>query len=151
MGAFFFWNRTRREIALSPYRILRQTRVYSPYLDHDVFDLLESLPASFFLSHDFYRVAIARAFPRFKEIPYAAKRTRSSSAKSLRRFAVDLVGYAVEKGPSAFIRRGSLMSRALRSLFDPTYPFWPGEPCLYLLQWSAQVQRFQFAVTRRAA
>ena len=46
VGSFFFWNRTRREIALSPYAMVNGVRrVYAPYLDHRVFDLLGDCPS----------------------------------------------------------------------------------------------------------
>src|SRR5262249_32628722 len=46
VSSFFFWNRTRREIALSPYGLLAIAgTALSPYLDCDLFDFLSSLRA----------------------------------------------------------------------------------------------------------
>jgi asparagine synthase (glutamine-hydrolysing) len=75
--SFNFFNRTRREIALVPYALMNRIRtVFSPFLDHDVYDLLSSLtPAT--LSPDltctnkgFHSDAIRRAHPRFAHIPF---------------------------------------------------------------------------------
>jgi hypothetical protein len=74
VGSFFFWNRTRREISLSPYAIMRGIPlVYSPYLDHAVFDHLASLPAEMFLDHSFHDEAIRKGYPRYRELPFEDK------------------------------------------------------------------------------
>ncbi len=72
-GSFFFWNRTRREIALSPFSIFGAFRVFAPFLDHDVVDFLAGLPAELFLDHTFHDQAIAQAYPQWAHLPYAAK------------------------------------------------------------------------------
>ena len=55
-----------------PYGILRNvSTVYTPYLDHEVFDLLSSLPPVIFEDHAFHDDAIARAYPEFADLPYA--------------------------------------------------------------------------------
>ena len=38
IGSFFLHNRTRREIALAPYGLMRDLTVYAPYLDRDLAD-----------------------------------------------------------------------------------------------------------------
>ena len=74
VGSFYFWNRTRREIALSPYALFAGVpTVYSPYIDHALFDHLTSLPAEFFLDHTFHDDTIRRAYPRYAEIPFQNK------------------------------------------------------------------------------
>jgi len=71
--SYFFWNRTRRSIAMIPYAILANVgTVYTPYLDHEVFDLLSSLPPAIFEDHAFHEDAIVRAYPKFVDVPYAA-------------------------------------------------------------------------------
>lgn len=72
-GSFFFWNRTRREIALSPFSIFSRFRVFVPFLDHDVVDFLTGLPAEMFLDHTFHDQAIAQAYPQWAHLPYAVK------------------------------------------------------------------------------
>lgn len=72
VGSFIFWNRTRRKIATGPYGLLREIAcVYAPYLDHDLYDFLTSLPASLLMDRALHTEAIARAYPAFANIPYA--------------------------------------------------------------------------------
>jgi len=75
VASFFFWNRTRREIALSPYGLLSGVTVFAPYLDHDLFDMLSALPASLLADRRLHTDAIARAFPEYADITYE-KRAR---------------------------------------------------------------------------
>jgi asparagine synthetase B (glutamine-hydrolysing) len=71
VGSFYFWNRTRREIALAPFALYdTRLRVLCPYLDHDVYDLLSSLPAEMLVDHTFHTDAIHRAFPGLADVPF---------------------------------------------------------------------------------
>src|SRR5207244_9022442 len=98
--SFFFWNRTRRKIATHSYRILaRVGEVFSPYLDHDVFDLLSGLPPEVFLDHTFHTEAIHRAYPRYAALPFAAKkepRMLSADHAPLRVFGRDVVAKSLQ-------------------------------------------------------
>lgn len=72
IASFFFWNRTRRMIALAPYGLLTGIRrVFAPYLDHDLFDFMTTLPIGMLMDRTFHTDAIARAYPDFAHIPYA--------------------------------------------------------------------------------
>jgi hypothetical protein len=78
VGSFYFWNGTRREIALVPYAMYRGVdQVLSPYLDHELYDFLAALPARTLLDHSFHTDAIRRAYPR-----YAIFRSRRRRAHS---------------------------------------------------------------------
>lgn len=71
VGSFIFWNRTRREIALAPYGMLTGVpTVHAPFLDHELFDFLSTLPSSVIMDYRFHDDAIARAYPDFAHIPY---------------------------------------------------------------------------------
>ena len=62
--SFFFWNRTRRRIALIPYALLSGPfTVFAPYLDHDLFDFLASLPADFVMDRSFHTDAMLSGYP----------------------------------------------------------------------------------------
>lgn len=91
VGSFIFWNRTRREIALAPYSLLRGIdRVYAPFVDHNLFDFLTTLPSSMLIEHRFHDDTIARAYPRFAHIPYAHNAISGSDDRATRtRFATD--------------------------------------------------------------
>lgn len=72
IASFFFWNRTRRMIALAPYGLLTGIRrVHAPYLDHDLFDFMTTLPIDMLMDRTFHTDAMARAYPAFAHIPYA--------------------------------------------------------------------------------
>jgi len=96
VGSFFFWNRTRREIALASYRILNGgTEVLSPYLDHDLFDFLASLPASLMLDRQFHSETIRRAYPEYADIPFEDRGARPKwSAFHFRQCAAEVATWA---------------------------------------------------------
>jgi asparagine synthase (glutamine-hydrolysing) len=87
--SFFFWSRTRRELALAPYGIMQSTVVFSPYLDHEVFDFLMSLPPETVIDHRFHTDAIARADPRFDAIAYEEGPSSHARSSAHRRTAFD--------------------------------------------------------------
>ena len=74
IGQFYFWNRTRREIALKFCSILgRDAHVFTPFLAAPVYDLLASLPAEYFLDHEFHTEAIVRNYPEYAHLPFEIK------------------------------------------------------------------------------
>lgn len=105
VGSFIFWNRTRREIALAPYNLVHGVRkVFSPYLDHDVFDFLTTLPVSMLVDRTFHSDAIARAYPAYAHIPYADKNAPHTDDSELRaRFLAELAGRFVLRRPSSLM------------------------------------------------
>lgn len=75
VAQFFFWNRTRRNIALSGWRIMYgDTHVFAPYLDHELYSFLTSLPAEYFLDYTFHQRAIEKRYPQWAHIPYETKK-----------------------------------------------------------------------------
>lgn len=70
---FFFWNRTRREIAPLMCRYLAGIEVITPYLDPEVFDWLWNLPYTVMADRRMHDEAIAVAFPQFAHLRYEAK------------------------------------------------------------------------------
>lgn len=74
LKSFNFWNRTRRATALSPFGIADRLGVQSvtPYLDHDVFDFLASLPAELLIDRRFHTDTIHRMHPGFADVPFSA-------------------------------------------------------------------------------
>jgi hypothetical protein len=88
VSSFFFWNRTRREVALAPYGLLANVpAVFAPYLDHDVYDLLASLPFTLTADKRFHDDAIARAYPEFAHVPFAAGGSERHAPGFFRRLA----------------------------------------------------------------
>ena len=139
VGSFYFWNRTRREIALGPFALLQGCRlVHAPYLDREVFDFLSSLPVSLSLDHTFHSDAIARGYPHLADIPYAPKGSFTHADRwTVRRFGLDAAAYVAFGGPSSLVRRSYVLPRLVRAALDGDYGkldwFGPILP-IYLLQ-----------------
>lgn len=116
--SFVFWNRTRREIALSPYGVFRHVpTVFSPYLDHEVYDFLSSLSPGIQLDKQFHSDAIRRAFPKYAHISFEEKNAPAAeSRKQYIQFRKDFALYVVAKKPSSLFRRSSLMPDLLGPL-----------------------------------
>jgi asparagine synthase (glutamine-hydrolysing) len=74
VGQFYFWNRTRREIATSCWGLLNDPcHVLAPYLSREVCDFLSALPAEYFLDHNFHTEAIIRHYPNTRAFPMKPK------------------------------------------------------------------------------
>jgi hypothetical protein len=67
---FFFWNRTRREIALAPFSLFRANDVKTPYLDMEVVEFLLSLSYEAVADRNLHTETIARAYTRYAAVPY---------------------------------------------------------------------------------
>jgi len=130
LSSFVFWNRTRREIALGPYRILGQKVVHCPYLDASVYDLLMGMPAATFVDHTFHTDAINLGFPQHRDLPYAGKPPEGIlSWRQSGRIVLELLRTAFATG-NHVVDKGFLVPRLTRALLDPGY-----RPSL---QWLAQ-------------
>lgn len=95
VASFFFWNRTRREIALSPFALMRDIIVHAPYLDREVYDLLAGLPASLLMDRRFHTDAIARGYPRMADVPYETTDAEPHHPWLVRRVASGLARIAL--------------------------------------------------------
>jgi asparagine synthase (glutamine-hydrolysing) len=139
VGAFYFWNRTRREIALAPFSILGQgTKVLMPYLEPTLFDFLSAVPGEDLLDKKFHTETITFAYPKYAHIPYEEKTAAPNlDYKHFRRFNADIVRYAFSVKGEKLVRRDFLISRLLRSLVDKNYSesvIWYSPLAIYLLQ-----------------
>jgi hypothetical protein len=139
LASFLFWNRDRREIALSPFVLLRGVpRVYAPYVDHDLYDLMAAQSSKHVVAGSaFHTDAIALAFPRFAGLPYGRELPPAPDLAESRRFAAALARYAIRGGGSRAARPAWLVPRLLRSLVDRRYCSsveWFGPMALYLMQ-----------------
>ena len=77
ISSYIFWNRCRREIATFPFNFYpTNVHVFCPYLDHDVFDFLISLPARVFMPPSFHAEVTQRAFPAYAQIPFESPTVR---------------------------------------------------------------------------
>ncbi len=74
LGQFLLFNRVRRHIAQSSWGILsKRCHVFGPFLEEGVCNFLSSLPAEYFVDHDFHEIAINRFHPEYAAVPYETK------------------------------------------------------------------------------
>lgn len=123
VGSFFFWNRTRRCIAVSPYRLLGDyVNVVTPYLDPGVFDFLSSLPAELMLDHEFHSETIAFAYPDLAHVPYEKKDAgRNVDTTAFQQLGREIARYSLSGRKRPLVKRGFVFSRVMRSLIDKRY------------------------------
>ncbi|MCI0390233.1 MAG: asparagine synthase-related protein [Acidobacteria bacterium] len=145
VGSFYFWNRTRRVTSLCPYGMLREPlEVFSPYLDHELFDLLASLPAKMLVDHSFHTETIQRAYPAYAHIPYAQSNNAGAVyRKHYRSFALSVARYLFETDSHQLLRGSYFQPRLFRCLIDPGYlpsAIWIGVFALFLAQLEMVVQ-----------
>jgi asparagine synthetase B (glutamine-hydrolysing) len=140
LSSFIFWNRTRRKIAMNSYRILaRAGAVFAPYIDHDVFDLLSSLPAEMFLDHGFHTEAVAKAYPKYTGIPYSTRESREtvpSHHPAVRRSAMEVIVDGARHGRSSLVQRRYFLPRLVRCMVNREYSSsitWLGPLMRYLI------------------
>ncbi|MCK5013089.1 MAG: hypothetical protein KAS66_04670 [Candidatus Omnitrophica bacterium] len=135
---FVLWNRTRREITLSPNAILGNIKtVYSPYLDHDLYDFLSALDPKYFLDRMFHTRAILRAYPKFNDIRFEDKSIPGQDPRGYRNeFVGKLLVHIIKEMKSAgkYTRIGYMMPRLLQYLVKGNN-WWVCPPkMLYLIQ-----------------
>lgn len=125
VGSFFFWNRTRREIALVPYGLLGDVpTVYAPFLDHDLYDFLTGLPVDMLVGHTFHSEAISRAYPEHAGLPYEDKGKRADSPDFMRLhadFGRQVAKRLLLRPSSRLINQRYFLPRAVRSLFSSAF------------------------------
>jgi hypothetical protein len=117
-GSFFFSNRTRREIALSPYALMRDVTVYAPYLDRDLYDFLAALPAALLMDRSLHTDAIARAWPQYANVPYERKGMTTQDRSAARRLAAALGRAALVGDAAAWLRRGTVVPPLVATMVD---------------------------------
>ncbi len=124
IGQFYFWNRTRREIALKFCSILgRDAHVFAPFLAAPVYDLLASLPAEYFLDHEFHTEAIVQNYPEYAHLPFeikSAPRNRQSWF-DLVRWTSQVARYCMFDRQGSYRRPGFMFPRLVKGLVDPGY------------------------------
>lgn len=142
VGSFYFWNRTRREIALVPYGLLGPlANVYAPYLDHDLYDFLAGLPVALLADHAFHSDTIARAYPQYAHIGYEDKHAAAADASVCRAgFGRELALHLLARKPSRMLRQRFVWPRLCASLVSGKFSsstHWYSAMALYLHQLGA--------------
>ena len=152
--SFNFWTRIRRELALTPYALMRNIpTVYSPYLDCELYDFLSSLPPEVMSptlsasDKSFHSDAVLRGYPRYAHIPFedrgAAKRDRRAHDATLVRDAgLHLLKHAGEA--PILLNRAHVLPRFAVGVASRKYgerAGWMPGVALYLFQLDALAQR----------
>jgi asparagine synthase (glutamine-hydrolysing) len=135
--AFYFWNRTRRAVALLPFGVLNGFRVHTPYLDHDLYDFLTSLPPEITLDHQFHTETIWRAHPQYRAIPFEHKKESTVKDRSyFRQLCREMTGLLLRHGDSGLVRRAFVLSRLAACAMDGNsdWTWWGPSRTLVLLQ-----------------
>jgi hypothetical protein len=137
VGSFFFWNRTRRVVALQFRALLPQRTVLAPYLDLEVFALLAGLPAEMFLDHRFHREALHRAFPQYAAIDFSVSghqaRWSRASRNHFRRYGRAILD-RLDSHPSRLIDTRYAKPRIRYLAWTGSPASWTADACLYLSQ-----------------
>lgn len=76
-GAFEFYCRARRNIALSPLTLTNCQAVYFPYLEKELFKFLSSVPARSFAANDFHTSVILKSYRDYADIAFKTKNVRA--------------------------------------------------------------------------
>ena len=141
-ASFFFWNRTRREVALAPYAIFSHVQtMYAPFVDRDVFEFLTALPSGFFLDHTFHDEAIRRGYPEFADIPYEDKNVPGPGDRShMTRFGRELAWQMLGKRRPRLMRTAFLLPRLTLCLLSERHPPWYLILATYLNQLEVMVR-----------
>ena len=114
IGAFFFFTRMRRAVALAPYGVLDATAVHTPFLDRDVVDFLLSLPYDLVADRRLHAAVLHKRYPEFAHLPFAGTLQGKDDRRLVQRDAIDLARLAVvERSPS--LRARMVVMRALRA------------------------------------
>jgi asparagine synthase (glutamine-hydrolysing) len=123
VGSFYFWNRTRRSVAMSPFRILGpETGVVMPFIENDVFDFLSTLPAEMFLDHTFHTEMITQSFPRFAHIRFEDKSVPLvPRTRHFRQFSKEILQFAFTRRKRKLLRRSFFISRCLPGIINSQY------------------------------
>jgi asparagine synthetase B (glutamine-hydrolysing) len=145
--SFNFWNRIRRELALVPYGMMKHVpTVYTPYLDHDVFDFLMGMPPTVMSpglspsDKSFHTEAIHRAFPNYAAVSFEDKAAPKLDARAHDgRFVTEAAKFIVRHAHAAtrVLHRPYVLPRALYAAVNPSFGqtrAWFGAIGLYLTQ-----------------
>jgi asparagine synthetase B (glutamine-hydrolysing) len=132
--SFHFWNRTRRTATMSPYGMLAHIpTVFSPYLDHELFDFLAGLPPDLLVTHTFHEEAIRRAYPESAGLAYAPKGSGGELLGALRTSTAELMLRLLWQ-PSELVDTGATLMRLAAGLVGLRSPRWWFFQAAYLRQ-----------------
>lgn len=113
LTAFYFWNRTRREISEYTFSLLSAAAApVAPFLDPDLMQFLLGLPAEFMLDKRFHDDALATSYPAWQAFPFEDK--SAPSPRGLRveaHYAIRALEGAMDRyaqGPGTLANTGQM-------------------------------------------
>ena len=137
LSSFYFWNRTRRSIAQIGYRLFEAGPVvFSPYLDHAVYDLLAGVPAAMQLDHQLHAATIERAYPEAAGLAYTPKPVHTpGGSPATTTLSRQMLAHAWRRIGSRLVTQRYLLPRLVWCLADRRYAgsaWWFESEALYL-------------------
>jgi hypothetical protein len=122
-SSFYLWNRTRRCVALSFFRIFGDKfKIITPFFDSDLFDFLSSLPGEIFFGNTLHEETINAAFPQYADIPYEdLNASLNLDISNFKNFSSDILRYSISKRNTELTNRRFFLTRCLRGMFDKNY------------------------------
>ncbi|OGW97321.1 MAG: hypothetical protein A2Y04_04710 [Omnitrophica WOR_2 bacterium GWC2_45_7] len=125
LGAFYFWNRTRRIISLCVQTIYKGIKnIQTPYLDHDLYDFLAALPGEFFMNQKIHTDTILKAYPQCSKIPFHSGNAAPPKIQSERiKYTRNIVKHFFTRRlfRPGMLKRTYLVPRMARSLISRDY------------------------------
>lgn len=143
IASFYFWNRTRRDVGCSAFRLLRHSAktVHMPYLDSELCRFLASLSPRLTAGQTLHAETIAAAYPQFAHIPYAKSGVgKKRAVPFFRRMAVAAIGYVLRNDCPILSRRKTLarLARAVVSTQHAGEALFLAPQLIYLTQLFAE-------------
>ena len=119
---FRLFNRKRREISHGSYGIMASIpTIHSPFLDHDLFDFLASVPQRIIWSGPLHKDVLDRAYPRFAGFPWAEPTTPVPAFWTYVKFGGQVLAYAASHNPAWLKRFPNLGAQWLRCATSSRY------------------------------
>ncbi len=110
--AFRFWNRTMRELTLTPNAMLSEVpSVYTPYMDRDLLAFAMSIPSRH-IDRAFHDGILASAYPEVADVPYLPKLGPRPGRRFMRRLDRELLRLLWRRSDGSLIDRTGLLLRA---------------------------------------
>jgi len=127
MMAFFFHNHSRRMIGLSPFRVLGDLNLATPFVDRSLVDFTFSVPRQTAGEGSFHEESIAMHYPDYAHIPYESKKLGSNSVPlSSFKYSLKAMKHILDGGSLTAINPLRLSRSFLQAIFakEPAKVMW---------------------------
>lgn len=145
VAQFYFWNKTRRQVTVSCWRILSQgCHVFAPFLEHEMYRFFTSIPVELILNTRIHDEVISQHYPEYAHIAYETKEM-PLKANSLMTNWYQLGEYAVffrkAFGQSSPCRPAFIYPRIAKGLLSADY-FYQSSGFYKILVYLQQLSNF---------